>query len=55
MRRTGTAAVRATYGVELKDSIRVEDLMQIFGMSDTMDGLVEASRVHCYGLLFSGR
>ena len=48
-RRTDRAVARATRGMKLVVRKKSKDLMQLFGLEETMDLFTKASSVHWYG------
>ena len=49
LRRTKRAMVRLTCGVKLVDRKKMEDLMEMLGLKETLDRMAKANRVRWYG------
>ena len=41
--------MRAMCGVKIIEKKRIQQLMSLLGLKDTLDGLARASKVQCYG------
>ena len=49
LRRTERAMVRSMSGVKLLNRKKMEDLMEMLGLKETLDGMAKASGVRWYG------
>ena len=49
LRRTERAMVRSVCGVKLVDKKKMEDLMEILGLKETLDRMAKANGVRWYG------
>ena len=49
LRRTERAIVRSMSGVKLVDGKKMEDLMEMLGLKETLDRMAKASGVRWYG------